>query len=181
MKIKSLYTLVSASVLMLIVGCDSLSESANRLEKNYLDETAQQPEEEKPVLIAEPRPQSGTYAENFEGKEAVAPLEIESQAGSDYYVKVVNAANNVDTLAIYIRGGETIEVDVPLGNYEIRYASGNTWYGIDDRFGSETSFNKANEIFSFVQNNYQISGYTITLYQLVDGNLQTVSIDESEF
>lgn len=181
MKIKSLYTLISALTLVLIVGCDSLSESDNSLETNYSDEAAQQSEQEMPNLVAEPRPQSGVYAENLEGKKAIAPLEIESQAGADYYVKVVNTANNVDTLAIYIRGGETIEVDVPLGNYEIRYASGNTWYGVDSMFGSETSFNKANELFPFVQTDYQISGYTITLYQVVDGNLQTISIDESEF
>ena len=181
MKIKSLYTLMAALTLVSIVGCDSQKETDNILKKNYSDETTQQSEQEIPNLVAEPRPQSGVYAENLEGKKAIAPLEIESQAGADYYVKVVNAGNNVDTLAIYIRGGETVEVDVPLGNYEIRYASGHNWYGVDDMFGSETSFNKANELFPFVQTDYQISGYTITLYQVVDGNLQTISIDKSQF
>ena len=127
------------------------------------------------------KPSSGIYTQNLNGQQAIAPLAIRTDSGSDYYVKVVNADNDNDTLAIYIHGGETVEVEVPLGSYEIRYASGNNWYGDELKFGSKTSYNKADEIFTFSDTGYQVSGYTITLYQVVDGNLQTRSIDESQF
>lgn len=137
----------------------------------------------EPVESMQPvaKPSSGLYAQNLNGQQAIAPLEIRTDSGSDYYVKVVNAANDDNILAIYIHGGETVEVEVPLGSYEIRYASGDNWYGDKELFGLKTSFNKADQVFNFVENGYQISGYTITLYQVADGNLQTKSINESQF
>lgn len=142
------------------------------------DTSISEPAETLPTVA---KPSSGIYAQNLNGQQAIAPLEIRTDSGSDYYVKVVDTANNNDTLTIYIHGGETVEVEVPLGSYEIRYASGNNWYGDELKFGSETSYNKADEIFTFSDTGYQVSGYTITLYQVVDGNLQTRSIDESQF
>ncbi|WP_446739809.1 hypothetical protein [Psychrobacter sp. A3] len=153
------------------------------------DTTIQGTEQNTNISMSEPaetlptvaKPSSGIYAQNLNGQQAIAPLEIRTDSGSDYYVKVVNAANDNDTLAIYIHGGETVEVEVPLGSYEIRYASGNDWYGDKGLFGIETSYNKADELFTFSDTGYQISGYTITLYQVANGNLQTKSIDESQF
>ena len=91
------------------------------------------------------------------------------------------AATDRETLTIYIRGGDTVEVDVPLGSYEIRYAAGDTWYGEDELFGPETSYNKADDLFTFSDTGYQISGYTITLYQVVNGNLETIPLDKDRF
>lgn len=146
-------------------------------EQNTIISMPEQVETMPPV----PKPSSGLYAQNLDGRQAIAPLEIRTDSGSDYYVKVVDVVHNIDALTIYIHGGETVEVKVPLGSYEIKYASGNTWYGGKTLFGSETSYNKADEFFAFTDNGSQITGYTITLYQVVDGNLQTISIDESQF
>lgn len=153
------------------------------------DTTIQRTEQNTNIAMSEPaetlptvaKPSSGIYTQNLNGQQAIAPLAIRTDSGSDYYVKVVNADNDNDTLAIYIHGGETVEVEVPLGSYEIRYASGNNWYGDELKFGPETSYNKADEIFTFSDTGYQVSGYTITLYQVADGNLQTKSINESQF
>lgn len=189
MNIKNIYKLAPVLTLLLVVGCDTSSESDPINLTDTTEITTQQVEQEKPTVEVEPvkamptvpRPSSGLYAENLNGQQAIAPLEIRTDSGSDYYVKVVNAASDDDTLVIYIRGGEMVEVEVPLGSYEIRYASGNNWYGDTELFGPDTSFNKADELFDFVDNGYQVSGYTITLYQVVDGNLETKSIDESQF
>lgn len=153
------------------------------------DTTVQATEKNTNISMSEPvetlptvaKPSSGVYAQNLNGQQAIAPLEIRTDSGSDYYVKVVSTTSNVDTLTMFIRGGEVIEVEVPLDSYEIRYASGNDWYGDKELFGSETSFNKADEVFTFSNTGYQVTGYTITLYQVVDGNLATKSIDKNQF
>lgn len=86
-----------------------------------------------------------------------------------------------DISTIYLRGGENASITVPLGTYEIKYAAGETWYGEEELFGKNTMYSKADELFTFSDTGYQITGYTITLYQVVNGNLQTVGIDPSEF
>ena len=188
MKIKNTYKLVSLLAFFMVIGCSSPEQhfdDSSQVEKPE----AIQFDSENPTVTVEPEkplmpvsaPNSGVYNEDFQGQEAIAPLEIKSQGGSDYYVKVVDAATDRDTLTIYIRCGDTVEVDVPLGSYEIRYAAGDTWYGEDELFGPETSYNKADELFTFSDTGYQISGYTITLYQVVDGNLETIPLDKDRF
>lgn len=124
MKIKNIYKLAPILTFLLIAGCDTTSSESTPIE---LTETAEattlQIEQETSALEVNPvkpmptipRPSSGLYTENLNGQQAIAPLEIRTDSGSDYYVKVVNAANDNDTLAIYIHGGETVEVEVPLG------------------------------------------------------------------
>ena len=183
--IKGTYKVIPALALVFAVGCQQQSEIESSYDtENSDDISLEAPTREVEAIKPMPtvaKPSSGLYTQNFNGQQAIAPLEIRTESGSDYYVKVVNAANDNDTLAIYIHGGETVEVEVPLGNYEIRYASGNNWYGDQELFGSDTAFNKADELFNFVDTGYQVSGYTITLYQVIDGNLQTKTIDKNQF
>ena len=128
------------------------------------------------------RPSSGVYDEKFGEQEAIAPLEIKTEAGSDYYVKLESVANRGHTMTMYIHGGDTVSVKVPLGRYLIKYTSGDTWYGEQDNvyFGEEGFF-QADESFNFTNTGNQISGYTVTLYQVVNGNLETLPIDKSQF
>jgi hypothetical protein len=56
-----------------------------------------------------------------------------------------------------------------------------TWYGYDYLFGPETGYNKAESTFNFRSDGYQISGYTITLYQVAGGNLHTSRLSPAEF
>ncbi len=111
----------------------------------------------------------------------VAPLEIKTQFGKNYYVKVVNTRNNQVALTAYIIGGRSFEVLMPLGGYEIRYAAGDTWYGAQHYFGPKTSYSKANQEFKFTDDGYQYSGYTVELIMQTHGNLRTVNIDETDF
>ena len=74
-----------------------------------------------------------------------------------------------------------MKVKVPFGTYEVRYASGDTWYGYEYLFGPETSYSKADKAFTFEFDGNQISGYTITLYKVTNGNLSTKKIRPNEF
>ena len=121
----------------------------------------------------------GIVAKNFVS--GVAPLEIKTGAGNNYYIKIVNVSSNQTALIAYIVGGRRFEVEMPLGTYEIRYAAGNIWYGTQHYFGPDTAFSKANELFHFTFDGYRYSGYTVELILQAHGNLRTVHIDQSNF
>lgn len=111
----------------------------------------------------------------------IAPLKINTSYGSNYVVKLKDYYTKEPVMTIFVRGGNEIETKVPLGNFEITYASGDKWYGYDNLFGAETEYSKADEIFSFRDTGYQINGYTITLYRVSNGNLRTTNINKSNF
>lgn len=84
-------------------------------------------------------------------------------------------------MTVFVRSGMTANVDVPLGNYEFRYAAGDTWYGYEHLFGPATGYSKADKLFDFRDTGYEVSGYTVTLYKVPNGNLHTSSIRANEF
>jgi hypothetical protein len=136
-----------------------------------------------PTPFAEPVvpfPKSGTIriAGNAKG---VAPFEIMSPAGDNYYIKLVDARTDETEVVVFVRGGQRTEVLVPVGTYEMRYASGETWYGETYLFGPDTLYTKASSDFSFVREPGGYSGFTVTLYKVADGNLRTAVIKPEDF
>ena len=118
---------------------------------------------------------------NYSYAEKIAPLNIKTSYGANYLVKLKGAYTKEPIMTIFIIGGNEITINVPLGSFEITYASGNKWYGYNDLFGKETAYSKADEIFNFRDTGYEISGYTITLYRVSNGNLNTQNISQSQF
>lgn len=112
---------------------------------------------------------------------SLAPLSIDTSAGSDYLVKLVDANTGNDVLDVYVKGGRNIELKVPLGSYHIKYASGEKWYGYEHLFGPKTGYSKADSLFRFEDTGYQVTGYTLTLYRVTNGNLRTQNINKSQF
>lgn len=129
-----------------------------------------------PPPKSQPLPETGsTNKPNLHGN---SPLKIKTNAGSHYWIKIVNAYNEKDELVSYfIRGGETLDVNLPMGEYIVKYAYGDTWYGKENLFGEETKYSKADEVLEFYYN----QGYVIELIQQINGNLHTTAIDESQF
>ncbi len=113
--------------------------------------------------------------------ERVAPFEIQTSSDANYLVKLVSAYSQKPVMTIFIRGGKTVSTEVPLGKYEVKYASGEKWYGYEHLFGPETDYSKAETLFTFKNTGYQINGYTITLYRVSNGNLRTSRISPSQF
>jgi hypothetical protein len=118
---------------------------------------------------------------NATGREGLAPLNIVTEPGRDYFVKLVDPATGADAVAIYVRGGSTAEFQVPLGSYEIRYASGSTWYGPEELFGPDTQYAKADQTFDFREDPGGYVGYTLTLIMREGGNLSTSAIAPTAF
>lgn len=144
--------------------------------KTY-EPTKTEPKNQYPMM---PMPYSGE-TQKFVNHPSIAPLTIETSAGANYLVKIVDYYSKSDVMTVFIKGGDTIEVKVPLGIYEIRYASGEQWYGYEHLFGNKTSYTKADSSFDFKDTGYQITGYTITLYRVTNGNLNTTYLKPSEF
>lgn len=140
------------------------------------------PKRNTPTFSAPPvlTPTSGTVRRHSAGI-PVAPLTVKTSTGANYLLKLQTASSQRDILDVFIRGGDSIELDVPLGGYLVKYATGSTWYGYDHLFGPSTSYSKAESTFNFRQTGNSVSGYTITLYQVSDGNLRTRKIKPGDF
>jgi len=108
-------------------------------------------------------------------------LEIRSSQGAYYVVKLCDYSSGRDVLSVFVHGGRTVEFDVPLGTYQIKYASGDRWYGPVHLFGPSTAYSKADSSFDFRVDGNRVSGYTLTLYTVVNGNLHTSRIAPEEF
>jgi hypothetical protein len=134
----------------------------------------------KPPIPEQPLPANGDV-KTYTFAERIAPFEIKTDGGQHYLVKLVNAVTKAPVLTVFVRGGQTVTIDVPLGTYEVRYTCGDSWYGYTYLFGDSGSYSKANETFAFTQTGNNVSGYTITLYPVEHGNLQTKDIEPTEF
>lgn len=128
-----------------------------------------------------PLPPNGEV-QYFTQQPAIAPFGIETAPGNDnYLVKLEDANSGLHVLDVFVRGGSNIEVNVPLGTYVVKYAAGTNWYGYEHYFGPDATYSKADELFYFWQDDFQVHGNAITLYQVVGGNLETSEIEADGF
>lgn len=136
------------------------------------------PEFSRPVQSL---PQTGDNTASFSN--GVAPLSIKTSpdGGHHYFVKIVNTVTNQELGSFFIRSGGVLDIQVPVGTYEIKYAAGRQWYGEAYLFGPETTYSKADSIFNFSFDGYQYSGYTVELIMQRNGNLRTSGIHPSQW
>jgi hypothetical protein len=129
-----------------------------------------------------PLPYNGKIIRYRSNRRAIAPFEIKTRSGSGhYFVKLVKSGTKRDILTVFVHGGQSVEVKVPLGSYELKYAVGKTWYGPELLFGPDTKCSKADKILDFKKEGNQVLGHSVELYLQLDGNLQTKEIPRSEF
>lgn len=154
----------------MLLGC------SKQVEESAVTEVDQEVEQQEP---SKPLPNTGdTDNPNLIG---IAPLEIHTSEGSNYFIKIDNAQTNEHLVSYFIRSGETLETKIPLGSYIIKYATGQKWYGANKLFGADTTYSQADQIFQFTSDGNQISGHTIELISQVNGNLATKKIGKDNF
>ena len=131
------------------------------------------------------RPPTGVYRNYDLSSDLVAPLEIQTAAGANYFIKLEDSVTHKPIQTFFIRGGQTMESNVPLGQFVLKYATGSSWCGEDDLFGNETQFNKADAVLRFdrqeFDDGYTMIGNTIELILQVNGNLKTSRIAREAF
>ena len=110
-----------------------------------------------------------------------APFKISTSAGENYYVKLVDKSNGGDVVTFFVRGGQSVELEVPYGTYSLRYASGHNWYGKTCLFGRNTTFFEADKTLRFYVNGYQVVGHRVELIKQINGNMSSRSISADRF
>ena len=128
-----------------------------------------------------PKFEENSFSKCGKWGERVAPLEIKTTLGGHYFVKVVPQYSRHPVVTVFIRGGYSVNLDLPLGSYTIKYATGRTWYGYQRLFGPDTSYMKADKTFEFEKIPGGARGYTLLLYAVPDGNLTTTKINRDDF
>ena len=113
--------------------------------------------------------------------ERIAPFTIDTTGDGYYYIKLRDVYTKQPVLTFFVHGGRSVEVDVPLGMYELLYAHGDTWYGVNNLFGPDTVYSKADDTFNFYEEDGYVNGWTVELYMQANGNLDVDSISPDEF
>lgn len=137
------------------------------------------------TLVEQKLPKNGIVA-NYTGKIAIAPFKIitskySSQTADNYYIKLIDAVSEQLAVTIFVQSGSTVEVNVPLGSYKIRYAVGEKWYGEKELFGHFTSYNKSEEVLDFIDKGDYIQGHSLVLYKVANGNFSTQPMNAKDF
>src|SRR5262249_11636574 len=71
---------------------------------------------------------------------ALIPFQVHAAVGNDYFVKLVNASNATEIITVFIRGGSTLKLTMPVGSYRLSFAAGEKWYGEVLKFGPQTTY-----------------------------------------
>ena len=101
------------------------------------------------------------------------------------YIRVEKVNDSSSYIAFYVRANsQTTISSVQDGTYNVIYATGDTWYGESELFGSETSAYQTDDTISFTTTHYstyiEYSIVTLTLYSVAGGNLTTTPVDPSK-
>ena len=133
----------------------------------------------KQIFNQPPQALPETGSSNASFSNGVAPLKITTSGagGDNYFVKLVNLGTQQDLAGYFIRSGDTLDIQVPIGTYEMKYATGKIWYGPAYLFGPETAYSKAESPFTFELDR----GYTVELIMQQNGNLRTAGIEASQW
>ena len=184
------FFIMMAGVIIFALNDSSFNSSTEALDpypvkpaSKFIDPLAPEPRLEITPVFNKPEqllPRNGD-TRFFDMSTPIAPLKIITSGNTHFFVKLKDSITKVTALTVFVRAGYTASIKVPLGTYEITYASGKTWYGTHHLFGPDTTYTKADKLFHFVQNGRRISGFTMTLYKIANGNLHTRSIDPSLF
>lgn len=114
--------------------------------------------------------------------ERLAPFRVTTSPGTDnYFIKLVDSVTGSPVITMYVKGGATYETKVPVGTYQIHYATGQTWYGVRHLFGSATAYSETVGNFTFAIQGNEAQGNEIELVPQLGGNLATKMISAAQF
>lgn len=97
---------------------------------------------------------------------------------TDYIHDLYKELSNV---RFYIRAGSTVEINIPLGEYEIYCAAGKVWHGPTELFGEDTVCSKLDGTFLFQETSGGYSGFSLELQPITHGNLDSEEISIDDF
>lgn len=131
-----------------------------------------------PTPTPKPSPVSNGQIFKYPEDERLAPLTVKTSGSGGYYVYLKSCSYEGNDMSFYVKGGRSVEIDVPLDTYELWYCAGTTWYGVEDKFGEDTSNHKAKDDFDFYEDGDYVNGWTVSLYRVPHGNLSTEEVED---
>ena len=100
-------------------------------------------------------------------------------------IKVEDSYDSSRYISFYVRADSEAMINVPDGDYYVKYFTGDVWYGMGSLFGRNTSGYIADDIMSFettYSGNYvEYSTITLTLYSVAGGNLTSSPLDVDDY
>lgn len=103
-----------------------------------------------------------------------APLKVMTKASDGNYVmKIVDWYSGEFVATYFIKSGGTLSIEVPLGVYKLKFASGEKWYGLKHLFGPTTVYSYVPDKLVFRISGDHAEGHRIELIPQVGGNLET--------
>jgi hypothetical protein len=98
------------------------------------------------------------------GGNRIAPLKITTPPGSERcYVKLIRGGRSVsEYMTLLISPGTTYESRVAVGSYWMKYATGQDWFGPQERFGPSTQYYEAKSDLTFSTDEDAVHGQNQT-------------------
>jgi hypothetical protein len=110
-----------------------------------------------------------------------APFKVANGPYTSSLIKLTSIGDTTETISIFIRPNEDVEVPVPVGAYYCTIAYGNHWYGDAILFGPTTTYTSLVEILYFMNDGYSVTGNKLSLVKTTSGNLAEKNIRPSDF
>ena len=167
---------VMAACILLAAGMEYFESAENKDPQPPTMETL------SPDAYFTPVPISNGRIVKDPAAEQVAPLTVTAGSSQSCYVVLDPIDGQAENhMSFYVASGMTADVLVPLGEYAIYYATGDTWYGSGVLFGSSTSRYRCQDIFDFYDDGEYYQGWTLELYEQAYGNLDKELVGEDDW
>ena len=124
----------------------------------------------------QPLPKNGTIR-SFGQSARPAPLKVNTRGSDHHLIKLTRPGSTEAVMYLFIRAGQSAQMRVLLGNFEIKWAAGTEWYGYEKEFGESTHYQKDPDLYRFEKNDK----WTLTLYPVSSGNMSSKTISADEF
>lgn len=124
-------------------------------------------------LKAQAEPSNGAVLTGSSGGNAA--VKVTAAPGESAYVKVKGMSGGT-AVGFFVRSGSTAQVSVPPGTYSVQFATGETWYGAANCFGSKTSYGQDKSV---SLGNGDVVTYT--LQRSTGGNFSMNPLNGSDF
>ena len=178
------------ALVLIFVAIQLFFEETSEKDNNVSDEISEQKIEE---IVYIPQPENGfSPYDSFFGrgiyeKSTYNSFVIKNSNSTDAVVLLVDAYSGRKVRNEYIRKGETFSMtSVPNGTYFLRWMSGNHWSpeisigNLNGGFQRDVSASQSDDYEDWMLADGGVE-WTITLYTVSDGNMDTESIDLNTF
>lgn len=131
-----------------------------------------------------PLPEQGAllFSDRFAfDKGTTAPFKLTTPSDGNYVMKVEDWSTKEFLAMYFIRRSSTLEIELPLGSYRLKFAQGDKWYGTKFLFGPRTGYSYVPDKMDFYISGDYARGHRIELIPQANGNLKTPPMKSSDW